>query len=62
MHEGAQALVGIFMTLLGEVSVDHGGFELGVSQVALDETGIDAGFEQMGGVGMPLMSLATLAA
>ena len=24
-----------------------------MSQVALDEPGIDAGFEQMGGVGMP---------
>lgn len=53
MHEGVAALVGIFLPFLGEVSVDHRGFELGMSQVALDETGIHAGFEQMGGVGMP---------
>ena len=33
--------------------VEHGGFELGVPQGALDETGVHAGFEQMGGVGMP---------
>ena len=41
------------MALVGEVEVDHRGCELGVAQGALDETGIDTGFEQMGGVGMP---------
>ena len=35
------------------MEVDHRGFELGVPQVALDEPGIHAGFEQMGSVGMP---------
>jgi hypothetical protein len=40
------------MPFVGEVEVDHRGFELGMPQVALDEPGVDTGFEQMGGVGM----------
>jgi len=40
------------MPCVGEVEVDHGGFELGMSQGALDKTGSDTRFEQMGGVGM----------
>ena len=38
---------------MGEVEVEHGGFELGMAQVALDEPGVHARFEQMGGVGRP---------
>ena len=53
MHEGVEALVGLFMPFVGEVEGDHRGFELGVPQVALDEPGVHASFEQMGGVGMP---------
>ena len=41
------------MPCVGEVYIDHGRFELGMSKVALDETGIDAGVEEMGGVGRP---------
>jgi hypothetical protein len=52
VHEGVEALVGVFMPFVGEVSIDHGGCELGLSQVALDETRIDAGFTQMGGICM----------
>jgi hypothetical protein len=37
---------------LGEVEIEHGGFETGVAQVALDDAQVDAGFEEMGGVGM----------
>ena len=53
MHEGIEALVGLFMPCVGEVYVNHGGFELGMSQGALDEPGIDTRFEQRGGVRMP---------
>ena len=53
MHEGVEALVGLFLSLVREVKGDHRGFELGVPQVTLDEPGIDARFQQMGGVGMP---------
>ena len=40
------------MAFVGEVQVEHRGFELGMAQVALDETGVHAGFEQMGGIRM----------
>jgi hypothetical protein len=52
VHKGVETLVGLFLSLVGEVEVDHGRFELGMPEVALDETGIHASFEQMGGVGM----------
>ena len=29
MHEGVEALIGLFMPFVGEVEVEHGGFELG---------------------------------
>jgi len=53
VHEGVEALVGLVMPCVGEVEGDHGGCELGVPQGALNETGVHAGFEPMGGVGMP---------
>jgi hypothetical protein len=53
------AVVGIFMTFVGEVSGDHRAFEVCVPEVALDEPRMHAGFEQMGGVGMPAR-IATL--
>jgi hypothetical protein len=52
VHERVEALVGLFLPLVGEVEIDHGRFKLGVPQVALDEPRIDTGFEQMRGVGM----------
>jgi hypothetical protein len=53
MQKGVEALGGIFVPFVGEGSRDHGRFELGMAQVALDEPGIHAGFKEMGGVGMP---------
>jgi hypothetical protein len=53
VHESVEALVGVFMPFMGEVEVEHGGFELGMPQVALDEPRIDAGFQQMGSIRMP---------
>jgi hypothetical protein len=52
VHEGVEALVGLCMPGLGEVEGEHRGFEWGVPQGALDEPGIEASVEQMGGVGM----------
>jgi hypothetical protein len=40
------------MTFWSQMQIDHGGFEAGVSQVALDEAEVDAGFEEMGGIRM----------
>ena len=53
MHESIEARVGVFMPFVGEVEGEHGGFELGMPQVALDEPRIDPGFQQMGGIRMP---------
>jgi hypothetical protein len=48
-----EALVGLFLAFVGEVEGDHRSCELGMASGALDEPGIDPGFQQMGGVGMP---------
>jgi hypothetical protein len=34
------------------VEIEHGGFELGMTHVSLDDLEVDAGFEEMGGIGM----------
>ena len=61
MHEGVEACVGLFMACGGEVQGDHRGVELGVPQGALEESGVDTGFKQMGSVGMALMPSSALA-
>jgi hypothetical protein len=40
------------MPFMSEMEVEHGGFAWGMSQVALDEPRIDAGFQQRGGIRM----------
>ena len=45
--------IGIFGALLREVEVDHGGLEPAMSQIALNDSGIDAGFKQVRGVAVP---------
>ena len=52
LHHVIDQLTGIFVALLGEVEIEHSGFELGMAHVALDDAQIDAGFEEVGGVGM----------
>jgi hypothetical protein len=52
LHHVIDQLAGIFLAFLGEVEIEHGGLQLGMTHVALDDTQIDAGFQQMGGVGM----------
>ncbi len=51
--EGGETLVGLFMTCVGEVDRDRGGFEWCMPQGAREETGMHAGFASMGGVRMP---------
>jgi hypothetical protein len=53
LHHVIDQLVGVLLTLLGEVEIEHGGFQLGMAHVALDDAQVDAGFEEMGGIGMP---------
>jgi len=52
LHHVVDQLAGIFLALLGEVEIKHGGFELSMAHVALDDAQVDTGFEKMGGVGM----------
>jgi hypothetical protein len=37
---------------LGKVEIDHGGFELGMAHVSLDDPQVDSGFEEMSGIGV----------
>jgi len=46
LHHGIDQLAGILVTLLGEMEIEHGGFQLGMAQVALDDAQIDAGLNQ----------------
>ena len=50
LHDVIDQLAGILLAFLGEVEIEHGGFEAGVTHVALDDAQIDAGLEEMGGV------------
>jgi hypothetical protein len=52
MPEGVETLVGLFLSLVGEVKRDHRGFALGMPQGTLDEPGMHARRKEMGGVGM----------
>ena len=51
-HYVIDQLAGVFLALLGEVKIEHGGFELGMAHVALDDAQVDTGFKEMGGIGM----------
>jgi hypothetical protein len=52
LHHVIDQLTGILLALLGEVEIEHGGLELGMAHVALDDAQVDSGFEEVGGVGM----------
>ena len=52
LHHVIDQLAGIFVALLCQVEIEHGGFETGVAEVALNDAEIDTGFQEMGGVGM----------
>jgi hypothetical protein len=53
LHGGVDDFAGIFRSLLGEMEIDHGGFQVGMSHVSLDDSGVDTGFQKMGSVAMP---------
>ena len=50
MHDGIDALDGIFLALLGQVEVQHGGFEARMAHLSLHGPEIDTGFEQRRGL------------
>jgi hypothetical protein len=50
LHDGIEALDGIFLALLGQVEIPHGGFESRMAHISLNGPEIDTGFEQMRGI------------
>ena len=52
LHYLIDQLTGILLPLLGKVEIDHGGFELGMAHVSLDDPQVDSGFEKMSGIGV----------
>ena len=50
MHDGIDALDGIFLALVGQVEVQHGGFESRMAHISLNGPEIDPGFAQMRGI------------
>jgi hypothetical protein len=52
LHQLIDQQAGILLTLLSKVKIDHGGFELGMAHVSLDDPQVDTGFEEMGGIGV----------
>ncbi len=52
LHYLIDQLTGILLPFWGKVEIDHGGFELGMAHVALDDPQIDSGFEKMSGIGV----------
>jgi hypothetical protein len=52
LHHVIDQLAGVLLALLGQVEIEHGGFESSMAHVALDDAQVDTGFQEMGGVGM----------
>lgn len=51
-HDLVDDAVGIFLAFAGQMQIDHGGFQLAVTEIALDGPDVDAGFQKMGGIGI----------
>ena len=48
-------LQGILGALVGQMQIYHGGSDLFMTQELLDGVQVSAGFQEMGGKGMPVM-------
>ena len=59
IHERIDVGERIFLPLVGQVQIDHGGLQAGVPQILLNEAQVDPGLEQMGGIGVAPMSPET---
>lgn len=51
-HHVIDQLACVFLTLLGEVKIEHGGLQLGMAQVTLDDAQVNSSLKKMCGVGM----------
>ena len=54
-HALVDDLKRIFLSFLGEMQIDHGGFEPGMPQIALDDAQVYPLLQQVGCIGMPDM-------
>ena len=54
-HHEVDQLISVFVSFVGQMQIDHGSFQALVSKVFLDGAQIDAGFEEMCGIGVALM-------
>lgn len=52
-HALVDDLKRIFLSFLGEMQIDHGGFEPGMPQIALDDAQVHPLLQQVGCIGMP---------
>jgi hypothetical protein len=55
LHKIIDFLPGILLPLVGQIEINHGGFQLCMVEELLNVAQVDAGFQEMGGVGMPIM-------
>ena len=55
LHHGIDNVIGILQAFVGKMEIDHGGLDVGVTEILLDDPKIDSGFEQMSGIGMATM-------
>ena len=58
-QESLDRIRGALPNLLREVGIDLGGPQTAVSEIGLDDADVDAIFQEVGGVGVAAMSLAT---
>lgn len=50
LHDGVDQGFGIFVALVGEVEIDHGGFEVRVTEISLDDAQVDSCLQQVSGI------------
>ena len=51
-HQPVDDFIGVFMTFLSQMQIHHGGFQLRMAEIALDDAQIHAGFQKMRGIGV----------
>ncbi len=51
-HGFVYDLISIPGAFVGEMEIDHGGFQLTVAHVTLNQSGVGPGFQQMRGIGV----------
>jgi len=42
----------IFLSLIGQMQINHGGFQAGMAEISLNDSEVDSGLEQVGGIGV----------